>query len=293
MAARLNWVLLCSAILSVFHLYSCFHDSDEANGVQPELRIFHQSCALKMDEGPCKAAMDRFYFNVETRGCEKFIYGGCQGNANNFDTLEECEEMCLMKPDKNPCHLDDEPGPCRGLVPRYFFNHASGECERFFYGGCFGNANNFRTKAECQAKCHKHRHQNDSFAERVHAVHISLPEPKEPAPEADSLVLAVHANISKPTEPSLRPLLSTGEPLPEFCFSKIDRGTCSDSIKRFIYNSKRKQCQVFYYTGCGGNKNNFPSKLECMKACMKDRLKVRAIRIKKTRLKKIIKFKSV
>lgn len=55
--------------------------------------------------------------------------------------------------DKNPCHLDEAPGPCRGLVTRYLFDRRSQQCRHFFYGGCFGNANNFRSMAECQAKC--------------------------------------------------------------------------------------------------------------------------------------------
>lgn len=55
--------------------------------------------------------------------------------------------------DKNPCHLDEAPGPCRGLLTRYFFDSGSQQCKHFFYGGCFGNANNFRSMAACQAKC--------------------------------------------------------------------------------------------------------------------------------------------
>ncbi|GAA6077564.1 tissue factor pathway inhibitor a isoform X1, partial [Tachysurus ichikawai] len=54
---------------------------------------------------------------------------------------------------KSPCHLGDEPGPCRALVPRYFFDSKVNECRRFFYGGCFGNANNFKTLKECKDRC--------------------------------------------------------------------------------------------------------------------------------------------
>lgn len=56
---------------------------------------------------------------------------------------------------KSPCHLVDEPGPCRGLVPRYFFDSKVNECKRFSYGGCFGNANNFRTLKECKSRCQR------------------------------------------------------------------------------------------------------------------------------------------
>ncbi|KPP60979.1 hypothetical protein Z043_120975 [Scleropages formosus] len=124
------------------------------DGEWPELRLFHHSCALKKDEGPCKALVERFYFDVETGGCERFDYGGCQGNANNFESLQKCEDMCLVRQDKSPCHLEEETGPCRGMVLRYFYSMASRRCERFFYGGCFGNANNFRTEEACRARCH-------------------------------------------------------------------------------------------------------------------------------------------
>jgi hypothetical protein len=35
----------------------------------------------------------------------------------------------------------------------YFYNGATGQCEKFTYGGCKGNENNFDTKAECENRC--------------------------------------------------------------------------------------------------------------------------------------------
>ncbi|GBL77953.1 Papilin, partial [Araneus ventricosus] len=37
----------------------------------------------------------KYYFNHEEGKCKKFIYGGCKGNGNNFDSIEECERSCL------------------------------------------------------------------------------------------------------------------------------------------------------------------------------------------------------
>uniref|UniRef100_V5H942 Putative serine protease inhibitor 3 n=1 Tax=Ixodes ricinus TaxID=34613 RepID=V5H942_IXORI len=42
--------------------------------------------------GPCKAAIPRFFCN--NGRCEQFLYGGCQGGANNFRSLEECQRNC-------------------------------------------------------------------------------------------------------------------------------------------------------------------------------------------------------
>ena len=51
------------------------------------------------------------------------------------------------------CSLPSVKGPCRGYFPRYYFNSKTGKCTRFIYGGCRGNRNNFRTLANCKAKC--------------------------------------------------------------------------------------------------------------------------------------------
>uniref|UniRef100_A0A8C5WTJ8 BPTI/Kunitz inhibitor domain-containing protein n=1 Tax=Laticauda laticaudata TaxID=8630 RepID=A0A8C5WTJ8_LATLA len=51
-------------------------------------------CQLPKAEGWCKASFPRFYFNAATGNCEKFIYGGCGGNKNNFFTLEQCRAAC-------------------------------------------------------------------------------------------------------------------------------------------------------------------------------------------------------
>ncbi len=51
------------------------------------------------------------------------------------------------------CALPVEPGPCRGSLPRFFHNSATGQCEAFTYGGCGGNSNNFMSLKECQENC--------------------------------------------------------------------------------------------------------------------------------------------
>lgn len=50
-------------------------------------------CDLKPDKGPCKAIFWHYFFNPETRKCEKFLYGGCEGTVP-FETREDCESLC-------------------------------------------------------------------------------------------------------------------------------------------------------------------------------------------------------
>jgi len=56
-----------------------------------------RNCTLPVMKGPCEAAMPRFFFNATSRQCEKFLYGGCGGNANNFYSLNECLKECKSR----------------------------------------------------------------------------------------------------------------------------------------------------------------------------------------------------
>lgn len=51
-------------------------------------------CSLPRDEGPCETWTVRFCYNPATAKCTEFWYGGCQGNPNNFVSLEACQREC-------------------------------------------------------------------------------------------------------------------------------------------------------------------------------------------------------
>jgi hypothetical protein len=51
-------------------------------------------CSLPPDPGPCDATYTRWFFNPESGRCERFTWGGCEGNGNNFETLKECMAGC-------------------------------------------------------------------------------------------------------------------------------------------------------------------------------------------------------
>lgn len=51
-------------------------------------------CTLEAETGPCRASMARWHFDMSQRKCVRFIYGGCAGNRNNFDSEEYCMAVC-------------------------------------------------------------------------------------------------------------------------------------------------------------------------------------------------------
>lgn len=60
----------------------------------PEPQPDQDRCLLPVDSGPCYASFMVFRFNSDTNRCEAFLYGGCEGNDNRFDTPEECQQTC-------------------------------------------------------------------------------------------------------------------------------------------------------------------------------------------------------
>jgi hypothetical protein len=58
-------------------------------------------CALPFVVGPCEAAI-RVWASVNG-ACSEQIYGGCGGNENRFNTLEECLATCEGRPAARPC----------------------------------------------------------------------------------------------------------------------------------------------------------------------------------------------
>lgn len=53
------------------------------------------ACELPSDSGPCDAAISMFTYNAASATCEPFIYGGCGGNGNRFETLQQCMLACM------------------------------------------------------------------------------------------------------------------------------------------------------------------------------------------------------
>ncbi|XP_076108990.1 tissue factor pathway inhibitor-like [Mytilus galloprovincialis] len=101
------------------------------------------------DSGPCGETDINFFFNSKTEQCEEFAFGGCEGNSNNFRTKQVCIKHCgkflgrIMF--KKICNLRDDPGPCEGSFTRYYYKDQTEQCEKFVYGGCDGNGNNFQS----------------------------------------------------------------------------------------------------------------------------------------------------
>ncbi|XP_029026207.1 kunitz-type protease inhibitor 2 [Betta splendens] len=202
-------------------------------------------CRQPVKVGACRAAFPRFFYNTTEQRCRSFIYGGCEGNGNNFDSQEACEETCSgvtgpvlddPAPSGHPakalrrapvsaselCLAEPITGPCRAAIPRWFYNSKTGNCEQFVYGGCGGNKNNYLSQESCVATC----------------TVSALPSAKEPSP---------------------------GDK--ELCKADPEAGHCRAAFPRWFFNHRTGNCETFIYGGCGGNENNFNSRESCFATC--------------------------
>ncbi|KAK8392656.1 hypothetical protein O3P69_014824 [Scylla paramamosain] len=129
-------------------------------------------CNLPAVQGllTCTAFIPKWTYSKTEGACIRIVYGGCRGTANLFDTEDQCKAACpstttitipqtrrtyaLAKSNAGGrCQLPITSGPCFGSFHHFAYNSTSGLCQKFLFGGCGGNSNNFETKEECVTVC--------------------------------------------------------------------------------------------------------------------------------------------
>lgn len=103
----------------------------------------------------CHYNQTRYYYDSNLSKCKEFVYSGCLGNANNFETLHDCERKCQTPLLFEQCSLIPKKGPCHGDHKRWFYDSLNGRCEQFSYGGCLKNKNNYIDPSDCVESCVK------------------------------------------------------------------------------------------------------------------------------------------
>lgn len=88
---------------SSHYISMCCWDSDYCNArighgmhlesIQPTNTPPHL-CTMLPQKGECSLHEKRYFYNVTSRSCQEFYYGGCKGNQNRFMTEEACMDEC-------------------------------------------------------------------------------------------------------------------------------------------------------------------------------------------------------
>lgn len=64
---------------------------------QQDARVNQDPCSAAPVVGPCKGTFPRWYYDRDAGECKHFLYGGCQGNHNNFLQEADCVIECIQK----------------------------------------------------------------------------------------------------------------------------------------------------------------------------------------------------
>ncbi|XP_026546510.1 BPTI/Kunitz domain-containing protein-like [Notechis scutatus] len=90
------------------------------------------------------------------------VSGPCLTSCLHDGSCPEMDKCCsygcalyCMKPVTDLCQLPSEHGPCDLKVKRWFYDPKTQRCKKFIYGGCAGNANNFKRRLGCRLRCRK------------------------------------------------------------------------------------------------------------------------------------------
>ncbi|XP_076352288.1 uncharacterized protein LOC143247747 isoform X2 [Tachypleus tridentatus] len=164
------------------------------------------------------------------------------------------------------CHQPKKAGFCRARKPRYYYNPKKGKCELFYYGGCGGNANRFTTFEECEDKCHDRcdvKSKEVSCSEEAHKGNYYFDLTKKLCFKLPDGRCTNGINSFDDQEQCI----ATCE---DRCNLPKKSGPCKGSFVRYFHNSINRQCEKFYFSGCGGNTNNFLGKEECEQKCGAD-----------------------
>ncbi|XP_013408587.1 papilin-like isoform X1 [Lingula anatina] len=206
-------------------------------------------CHRPADPGPCRALLELWFYNSATKACHTFLYGGCRGNLNKFWSKEECEHMCKRKEtDKATvkkllpparCMQEMASGPCKGRFQRWYFNQTTCQCDMFYFGGCWGNNNNFVTEQECASIC-----VTDKTCPGSKIVDNSNHDGSLVTSSCKYLNMANSA-----------------------CRTPVNYGTCRESHPRYFYNPQTCMCEMFTWGGCSKGDNHFETKDDCQMSC--------------------------
>ncbi|KAL7035800.1 hypothetical protein ACKWTF_008565 [Chironomus riparius] len=74
----------------LFAIFSIFFFIVMINGQAPD-------CTSPAVTGRCFAYFPSWYYDPAAKACKEFVYGGCGGNGNRYDSWQECMFNCAGK----------------------------------------------------------------------------------------------------------------------------------------------------------------------------------------------------
>lgn len=119
-------------------------------------------CSLPAETGPCKASIKAWYYDSQKKTCKPFVYGGCGGNGNNFESRGKCDSRCGRKYKRKhdqclwPPKKEKDCRNGSSQATRWYFSETEGACKRHIFKTCLKDPKGFATCTECLKYCQHH-----------------------------------------------------------------------------------------------------------------------------------------
>ncbi|XP_029964150.1 kunitz-type protease inhibitor 2 [Salarias fasciatus] len=234
--------------------------------LEPRGNESRDHCRLPARVGPCRAAFPRFFYNVTSQTCDSFIFGGCENNTNNFQTVEECLAECSgvtgsVLPDDSAPASPAAPAAVkapRGAPPPPAPTQSSQKNE----SSPDGRAELCEAEPEagpCRAAFQRWFYDRSTGSCRTF-VYGGCRGNKNNYPSEDSCVSSCAVQVL----PSSKKLAVDQE---DICSATPDPGPCRAAFPMYYYDGASATCQSFLYGGCQGNANRFGTEEECLSRC--------------------------
>jgi len=195
-------------------------------GLKPRKAI----CNHPINRGGCQAKLRRFYFDSRTETCKLFVFGGCQGNENNFATMHECVINCGGPALRAENRRITKEEPITTTPPSLLL----------------------ATRPPAPVATKRILKLTTEAASRV-----SLP----------TLARNVSNRSSVTNSPAEIAFTSISLPSISPCGLPPAAGSCNSFRDRYHFDAALQVCKRFRFSGCGGNGNNFMTGENCVKNC--------------------------
>ncbi|KAE9413190.1 hypothetical protein Angca_005363, partial [Angiostrongylus cantonensis] len=249
-------------------------------------------CSLPKDRGPCDKYELRFYFNAELKECKYFFWGGCEGNGNNFEKVEECESTCgIIKVKQSmPTTTRTTPTMTISRQPPISFKTTQGiritpsnrpMVEELITLGKLVDQQSTTAFSRTSAAT-----SISTAATAATAATTTVPVGVLSTGSSTLQVADKLTTEAKVVTPIVHVAYTRAPPIPQMsllegsedntadgvnrCLHPRDPGNCRGQFVRWYWDNENKVCDVFTYTGCQGNGNNYANREECLAICHKE-----------------------
>ncbi|KAL3188602.1 hypothetical protein MRX96_022604 [Rhipicephalus microplus] len=175
------------------------------------------------------------------------------------------------------CFMPHEAGPCTNMEVRWFYDKQDGVCREFYYGGCLGNRNRFRSRRDCEERCFSSQDvctlpkvQGPCSGTFIQWFYDTETDRCHEFTYGGCQGNANRFNDREACEKKCRkgaPLPVERPTPPDVCTLPKQPGPCYGLLMMWYFDTATRECRNFTYGGCEGNDNRFESLELCKQRC--------------------------